>query len=225
MDLDGSARPHPPPLNPRLPMTNSPHDAALRRDPVMRRVIAAVGPQPSYYRERTDFETACRIIVGQQLSYAAATTIWGRVRGVVPRWNPAGVAALSADRLRTLGLSRSKASFILELATRGASGDLDFRRIRRGDDAAAAESLLGIKGFGPWSVEMFLIFALGRDDVFSVGDAGLRRAICDLYDVSPGHYQRRVGAITERWRPYRSHACRYLWGWLEHSARKAKAEG
>ena len=206
-------------------MTRSPHDLALRKDPVMRRVIDAVGPQPSYYRERTDFETACRIIVGQQLSYAAATTIWGRVRGVVPRWRPAEVAALSADRLRTLGLSRSKATFIQELATRTDSGDLDFRRIRKLDDNAAGEALRGIKGFGPWSVEMFLIFAIGRDDVFSVGDAGLRRAVCDLYGVPPAEYGARIGGIAERWRPYRSHACRYLWGWLEYSSRKPKGEG
>lgn len=205
-------------------MTHSAHDVALRKDPVMRRVIAAVGPQPTYYRERTDFETACRIIVGQQLSYAAATTIWGRVRGVVPRWTAAGVARIPADRLRALGLSRSKATFLLELAHRCDSGDLDFRRIRRGDDAAATEALLGIKGFGPWSVEMFLIFALGRDDIFSVGDAGLRRAICELYAVAPGQYERRVGAISQRWRPYRSHACRYLWGWLDHAAKKARGE-
>lgn len=189
----------------------------------MRRVIDAVGPQPSYYRERTDFETACRIIVGQQLSYAAATTIWGRVRGVVPRWRPADVAALSADRLRTLGLSRSKATYIQELATRTDSGDLDFRRIRKLDDNAAGEALRGIKGFGPWSVEMFLIFAIGRDDVFSVGDAGLRRAVCDLYGVLPAEYEARIGGIAERWRPYRSHACRYLWGWLEYSSRTPPA--
>ena len=191
----------------------------------MRRVIDAVGPQPSYYRERTDFETACRIIVGQQLSYAAATTIWGRVRGVVPRWRPAEVAALSNDRLRTLGLSRSKATYIQELATRTDSGDLDFRRIRKLDDIAAGEALRGIKGFGPWSVEMFLIFAIGRDDVFSVGDAGLRRAVCDLYGVLPAEYEARIDGIAERWRPYRSPACRYRWGWLEYSSRKTRGEG
>ena len=204
-------------------MTRSPHDVALRKDPVLRHVIDTIGPQPSYYRERTDFETACRIIVGQQLSYAAATTIWGRVRAVVPRWRPAEVMALTPDRLRTLGLSRSKAAFILELASRSDAGDLDFRRIRRLDDLAAAEALRGIKGFGPWSVEMFLIFALGRDDVFSIGDAGLRRAICDLYAVPPGAYESRVAAIAERWRPWRSHACRYLWGWLEHAPRTPPA--
>lgn len=205
-------------------MARPPHERALRKDPVLRGVIDAIGPQPSYYAERTDFETACRIIVGQQLSYAAATTIWRRVRGAVGHWRPAEVEALAPGRLRSLGVSGSKAAFIRELATRNRSGEIDFRRIRRLDDDDAAVALRGIKGFGPWSVEMFLIFALGRDDVFSVGDAGLRRAVCELYDVAPGHYERRIGAICERWRPWRSHACRYLWGWLDHPARASSRE-
>jgi DNA-3-methyladenine glycosylase II len=189
--------------------------AALSRDPVMRRVIAAVGPLREYYRERTDFETVTRIIVGQQLSYAAATTIWARVRALEPRWRAATVAGLAPEALRGAGLSRSKTSFILGAARRVADGDLDFRRVRRLDDRAAADVLRGIKGFGPWSVEMFLIFALDRPDVFSVGDAGLRRAVCGLYDIRPAAYERRIGVLSDRWRPWRSHACRYLWGWLE----------
>lgn len=191
---------------------------ALSRDPVMRRVIAAVGALREYYRERTDFETVTRIIVGQQLSYAAATTIWGRVRSLEPRWRAATVAGLAPEALRAAGLSRSKTDFILGAARRVADGDLDFRRVRRLDDAAAAEVLRGIKGFGPWSVEMFMIFALNRPDVFSVGDAGLRRAVCSLYSLRPTDYERRIGPLSDRWRPWRSHACRYLWGWLEVDA-------
>lgn len=197
----------------RSPVT--PAAKALARDPVMRRVIDAVGPLREYYRERTDFETVCRIIVGQQLSYAAATTIWKRAVALRPGWRAAEVAALDPAELRARGLSGNKTRFILEAAARVADGDLDFRRIRRMDDTAATEALRGIKGFGPWSVEMFLIFGLGRDDVFSVGDAGLRRAVCTLYDVPRDRYEARVEAIAERWRPWRSHACRYLWGWLE----------
>lgn len=193
----------------------TPAARALSRDPVMRKVIAAVGPLREYYRERTDFETVSRIIVGQQLSYAAATTIWKRAVTLSPGWRAAEVAALDPGELRARGLSGSKTRFILEAARRVADGDLDFRRIRRMGDAEAAEALRGIKGFGPWSVEMFLIFGLARDDVFSVGDAGLRRAVCTLYDVPRERYDARVATIADRWRPWRSHACRYLWGWLE----------
>ena len=197
-------------------------ESALRRDPVMRRVIDAVGPQPTYYRERTDFETTCRIIVGQQISYAAATTIWGRVRALAPAWRPAAVARLSAGSLQSCGLSRSKTGYVLGVATALVEGSLDFRRIRRLDDPQAMEALRTIKGFGPWSAEMFLIFAADRHDVFSPADAGLRRAICDLYAVPPQAYAARVPAISDRWRPWRSHACRYLWGWLDHAARTAR---
>ena len=138
-------------------------EKALRRDPVMRRVIDTVGPLPDYYRERTDFETVSRIIVGQQLSFAAANTIWNRVRPLARGWRPAAVAHLAPETLRSRGLSGSKARFILEAARRVTEGDLDFRRIRGLDDAGAAEALSGITGFGPWSVEMFLIFGMDRD--------------------------------------------------------------
>jgi DNA-3-methyladenine glycosylase II len=200
-------------------MTAPGYQRVLGRDPVMRRVMAAVGSLQTYYRERTDFETVCRIITGQQLSYAAATTIWKRVRALRDSWQPEPVAGLGPARLRECGLSRNKAAFILEAAARAASGDLDFRAIRTMPDEEARDALRAIKGFGPWSVEMFLIFALDRPDVFSVGDAGLRRAVCTLYGIPPARYEARVAKVSGNWRPYRSFACRYLWGWLDVAAK------
>ena len=181
----------------------------------MRRVMAAVGRLPGYYREGTDFETVCRIITGQQLSYAAATTIWRRVRALEKSWQPGRVASIEAGRLQGCGLSRNKAAFILEAAERAASRDLDLAAIRKMSDEDARRELLGIRGFGPWSVEMFLIFSLDRKDIYSVGDAGLRRAVCELYGIPRARYESRVGELAERWRPFRSYACRYLWGWLD----------
>jgi DNA-3-methyladenine glycosylase II len=196
-----------------MPASN--HKHVLGRDPVMRRVMAAVGRLPGYYRERTDFETVCRIITGQQLSYAAATSIWSRVRALRKSWQPGNVAGLKSSRLVDCGLSRNKAAFILEAAERVVRRDLDFAAIRSMADDEAHAQLLSIKGFGPWSVEMFMIFALDRRDVFSVGDAGLRRAICSLYGIPKARYESRVLKVAENWRPYRSFACRYLWGWLD----------
>lgn len=191
------------------------HQYILGQDPVMRRVMAAVGRLPGYYRERTDFETACRIITGQQLSYAAATSIWKRVRTLRKSWQPEHVASLKPDRLFECGLSRNKAAFIREAAKRAAGQDLDFAAIRKMPDDEAQQALLSIKGFGPWSVEMFMIFALDRKDIFSIGDAGLRRAVCALYEIPKARYETRVLKLAENWRPYRSFACRYLWGWLD----------
>jgi len=190
------------------------HKKVLGRDPVMRRVMAAVGRLPAFYRERTDFETVCRIITGQQLSYAAATTIWKRVRSLRTDWHPDALARIKPTTLTRCGLSGNKAAFILEAAKRAATNDLDFTAIRSMPDEEAHAQLLSIKGFGPWSVEMFMIFALGRTDIFSIGDAGLRRAICTLYKIPKARYASRVPKLAEAWRPYRSYACRYLWGWL-----------
>jgi DNA-3-methyladenine glycosylase II len=191
------------------------HQRVLGQDPVMRRVMAAVGRLQGYYRERTDFETVCRIITGQQLSYAAATTIWKRVRALRDSWRPEDVAGLKHSRLLACGLSRNKAAFILQAAERAARNDLNFAAIRKMPDEDAHDTLLSIKGFGPWSVEMFMIFALDREDIFSVGDAGLRRAVCTLYEIPKARYESRVLKVAENWRPYRSFACRYLWGWLD----------
>jgi DNA-3-methyladenine glycosylase II len=87
-------------------------------------------------------------------------------------------------------------------------------------DEEAHADLLSIKGFGPWSVEMFMTFALDRPDVFAVGDAGIRRAIGMLYKIPKHRYESRVLRPADTWRPYRSFACRYLWGRLDVAARK-----
>jgi DNA-3-methyladenine glycosylase II len=117
-------------------------------------------------------------------------------------------------------LSGTKAQFTLEVAKRATTNDLDFALIRTLPDEEAHAHLRSIKGFGPWSVEMFLIFALDRPDVFSVGDAGIRRAVCSLYQVPKGRYESRVLKLAETWRPYMSFACRYLSDWLDVAARK-----
>jgi DNA-3-methyladenine glycosylase II len=186
----------------------------------MREVMESVGTLPAFYRERTDFETVCRIITGQQLSYAAATTIWKRVRALRESWEPETVSRIKPTTLTQCGLSGNKAAFILQVAKRATTNDLDFARIRTLPDEEAHDQLLSIKGFGPWSVEMFMIFALDRPDVFSVGDAGIRRAVCSLYKIPKPRYESRVLKLADTWRPYRSFACRYLWGWLDVAARK-----
>jgi len=187
----------------------------LMQDPILAEVVAGIGPLRSQARAQSDLEAACRIIAGQQLSAKAAATIWSRIKVLSPTWEPAAVATLSEEALCACGLSRNKASFIRGAAAGVVAGTLDFAAIRRMDDSEAAAALRTIKGFGPWSIEMFLMFSLERPDLFSLGDAGLRRAICLLYQVPKAAYERRVAAITDRWRPYRSHACRYLWAWLD----------
>lgn len=138
-----------------------------------------------------------------------------RVQALSPTWEASSVAALSEAALRGCGLSRGKAEYIHLVADHVASGTLNFSKIRALGDEEATAALRTIKGFGPWSVEMYLIFSLERPDIFSLGDAGLRRAICSIYKVPKASYERRVAKIADRWKPYRSYACRYLWAWLD----------
>jgi DNA-3-methyladenine glycosylase II len=202
---------------------DKPHDARqeqaidylMTADPVMAKVISKVGTLKEYYRQRTYFMSICRIVAGQQLSYQAASNIWSRVIKAAPRWTPAAISQITENRLRKCGLSAAKAANIVRLAARIAAGEFSLIKLKQLDDAAVAERLQSIKGIGPWSVEMFLLFVLKRSDVFSPSDAGLRRAIVSLYDINPDSYSSLVDGIAARWRPYRSYACRYLWRWLD----------
>jgi DNA-3-methyladenine glycosylase II len=184
-------------------------------DPVLASVIGSSLNLPQYYRQGTHFETVSRIIVGQQLSYKAAESIWKRLRKIFSSWTPRNLAVASPEVLRSAGLSASKASFIGELSRRIVAGEPLLSGLFRLKESTVVNRLGSIKGFGPWSIEMFMIFALQYPDVFSCGDAGLRRAICDLYPIEESEYTEQVMKVSERWKPYRSYACRYLWRWLD----------
>jgi DNA-3-methyladenine glycosylase II len=191
------------------------HVRILTKDSVLADVISTVGPLRDYYRERTDFETVCRIIVGQQLSYRAASTIWLCVQRACKPFTPSKVSKERLETLRQCGLSKAKATYLKDVADRVSAGEFNFDEVRRCADEEASSRLRTIRGFGPWSVEMFLIFGMGRPDVFSETDAGLRRAVCRLYGVTKTQYEASIRAISDQWRPYRSYACRYLWAWLD----------
>lgn len=184
-------------------------------DPRLRRAIDAVGPIPVRVGRRDHFAALCRIIAGQQLSVAAARTIWARVEALVEAVEPARIAAIDAAALRACGLSARKAEHLGAAARDCLSGALDLDAIAA-DVVGAEARLLAIRGFGPWSVEMFRIFQLGHRDVFSPGDAGLLRAMRTLYgwEVGDGLRERAI-ATAARWAPQRSLACRYLWRWID----------
>ena len=193
-------------------------DAHLRSvDPVMKRLIDEGGPiDPATDRRgsRPDpYEALARAIVGQQLSTKAAGSIWERLvapfGGTFPQ--PAEVIAADPESLREAGLSRAKVGFLRDLAERIEDGRLDLRRLAGRPDEDVVAELIQIKGVGPWTAEMFLIFHLGRPDVVSTGDLGIRRAVQVAYglDDLPGPHD--LERIAEPWRPHRTLACLYLW--------------
>lgn len=181
--------------------------AAAKRHPgIIRKRIT-----PRYRRDAL-FSTLAGSIVGQQLSVRAADTIWSRVRttcgGAV---TAARIIEAADESLRGAGLSASKVKALKSLASAVTSGELDLAKLKRMSHADAIERLTRIWGIGPWTAEMFLIFALGAEDVFSPGDLGLIRSIEQLYGLPKGAPREQILAITERWSPYRSFACLVLW--------------
>ena len=188
-----------------------------RSDPVMRKIVKTVGACELRPGRRGDhFTTLARAIVGQQLSTKAAETIWNRVLALRPNGRslrPEDVLTLSAAELRGAGLSNAKVLYVKDLATRISDGEIKLSRLTRlGDDQIVA-SLTSVKGIGRWTVEMFLIFRLGRPDVWPIGDLGIRNAVGRAYGLEPTN--ENLLTVSEPWRPWRSVASWYLWRTLD----------
>ncbi len=184
-----------------------------RADPVMRRIIKTIGACELRPGARGDhFTTLLRAIVGQQLSAKAAETIWLRfiaLHGDPRRLRPEDVLAMSDEAMRGVGLSNAKTAYAKDLAARVASGELPLNRISRRTDDAIIADLVAVKGIGRWTAEMFLIFKLGRPDIWPVDDLGIRNAVKRAYNVEPT--KDTLAAVAEPWRPWRSVASWYLW--------------
>ncbi len=184
-----------------------------RADPVMKRIVKAIGPCELRPGARGDnFTTLARAIVGQQLSTKAAETIWRRVVALHDdgrRIRPADLLSLSDRKLREAGMSNAKVAYVKDLAAKVESNALKLNRLSRLGDEEIVDALTSIKGIGRWTVEMFLIFKLGRPDVWPIGDLGIRNAVQRAYGVDPT--KDNLLATGEPLRPWRSVASWYLW--------------
>jgi DNA-3-methyladenine glycosylase II len=200
--------------NPRLSYTPaSPESVSLADDPVMARVIAAVG-DVSVGVEPDRFISLARAIVGQQLSTAAASTIWRRFAALGPV-EPAAILELEETELRSVGLSGAKARYVRDLAERVATGDLQLANLDSLDDETVLADVTRVKGIGRWTGEMFLIFSLARPDVLALDDAGLLRAAGWALGLGRSATAAEMSAAGEAWRPFRSVASLYLWASLD----------
>ena len=160
-----------------------------------------------------------RAIVGQQLSTKAARSIFGRLVEHFGGHTPTPRELLDADpeEMRAAaGLSRAKVSFLRDLAEHVEDGELELDQLAELPDEEVIEQLVAIKGLGPWTVHMFLIFHLGRPDVLPVGDLGIRRAAQVLFGLDEPPPPAELERIAEPWRPYRSLASLYLWRSLDN---------
>jgi 3-methyladenine DNA glycosylase/8-oxoguanine DNA glycosylase len=189
-------------------------------EPMLGALIERVGPcllRPR--RTQSLFAAVARAIVYQQLSGSAAATILGRVQAIyAPKRfpTPRDILATPPERLRAAGLSTAKTAALRDLAERSLDGTVPtMRRVRLMGDEEVIERLVQVRGVGRWTAEMLLMFRLGRGDVLPVSDLGIRKGFALTFGS-----RRLPAAITierraERWRPYRSVACWYLWRALE----------
>ena len=184
-----------------------------RADPILRRVIEQVGPCP-VKPGRDRFGMLTKSILHQQLAVAAASTIVGRFcaiygDGRFPR--PEEVLRTPPRKLRAAGVSRQKAGYLKDLARKVSDGTISFRRYGRMTDEEVIENLTQVKGIGRWTAEMFLLFALGRPDVWAIGDLGLQLAVKNLYGLRKHPSPKRMVQVAKPWQPFRSVASWYLW--------------
>ena len=191
--------------------------ALARRDPALGRVMGELPPFPELPGEprRPYFHTLARIIIYQQLASAAAQTIHDRVQRLSPRPRRFPTApeilAIPDEELREAGLSRGKLKAIRSLAGHVVEGSLRLRSLSRLPDDEVTRQLTAVWGIGEWSAQMFLLFHLGRPDVFAPGDLGLQEGIRVLDGLTERPTPARALERAELWRPLRSVASWYLW--------------
>ncbi len=177
----------------------------------MRPLIKRVGP--CTLRPHDDhFALLIRTIISQQLSTRAAMTIGKRLLDLLPSgFEAAALDRLSDEQIRGCGISNGKLRSIRDLCARIRSGDIDIARWPTMPDDELREQMLEIHGIGPWSVDMYLIFGLGRMDVLPVGDLGLRMGVKEIYKLAEVPTPAQLFELAEQWRPYRAIATWYFW--------------
>lgn len=185
-----------------------------RRDPAFRPVVEAVGPCTLRSRRAptSDFGQLAASIVYQQLAGRAAAAIHARFTALFDGPPTAdAVLALPVEALRAAGLSGAKAASVRDLAEKVRDGVVELDRIGRLGDDDVVRELTTVRGIGRWTAEMFLMFQLGRVDVWPVDDYGVRKGYAQLHSLDPLPKPRELAAMGERYRPFRSVAAWYCW--------------
>ncbi len=168
--------------------------------------------QPNQY-----FTRLCDDIISQQLSGRAAATIFSRFIKLFKNEhiNPQELVNIPHEKIREAGLSNAKANYVKNLAQHVIDGSLKLDRLTNLPDEEVITELTKVKGIGRWTAEMFLLFSLGRPDVFSHGDLGLRNGLKKIYGFKREPSKKKIEALIKKWSPYKSYASRILWKCLE----------
>jgi DNA-3-methyladenine glycosylase II len=190
-------------------------DRLQKLDPILGELIEL--QKPIAFKPRTNyFLSLCRSVIGQQVSVAAAAIIFARFEAATAL-EPTRVLILNDATIKKIGLSRQKASYIKDLAQHFVDNPQVYNHLEKLEDDAVLAELIAIRGIGVWTAQMFLIFSLGRLDVFAPDDVGLQRAMKQLYAWRELPPKAELVAVAERWRPFRTVACWHLWKSLQNT--------
>ncbi len=190
-------------------------DALAAADADLARIEPAAGPLP-WRRRARGFPGLLQAIVGQQISNQAAAAIWRRLHATPGALEPAGLLALPDEQLRLAGLSRPKIEHARALAQAFADGTLSEPGLAGMADAEAVAAIAAVRGMGNWSAEIYLLFALERNDVFPAGDLALAGAACHLKGLPSRPGPAALRRLAEPWQPWRALAARLLWHHWRH---------
>ncbi len=189
-----------------------------QHDPVLFAILEQIEPLEEITIVHKDyFVSLCREIIGQQLSTKVARVIFDRFSLLYPKKQitPELATKIPDQKLRDVGLSWSKVSFIKDLAQKITTKTLDLEALEMLSNELVIKELIKVKGIGQWTAEMFLMFSLGKEDVYSHGDYGLQKAMQKLYKLKKLPTRKQAEKISKKWIPYRTYGCLILWKSLE----------
>jgi len=175
--------------------------------------VYALSGEPPLRRRPAGFKGLSRVVVGQQLSIASAKAIWGRLEAQVHPFTAASFLTLPDRDLRRAGLSVAKVTTLRRLATAIDSGTLDLDALTHAPEGVIHAKLTALKGIGPWTADIYILFCLARADAWSPGDLALQVAVRDAFALEARPDQALMIEIAEAWRPWRAVAARMLWSY------------
>lgn len=183
--------------------------------------ILAVHGTPPLWARKPGFITLVRIILEQQVSLASADAMYRRLLDNINPLTTGSVLSAGAPFLRSLGITRQKATYFINVAQAIQNGTLNLQKTGKESDESAIVRLTSVKGIGPWTAKIYLIMALRRPDVWPVGDIALATAVKNMKGWQERPTQPELSEIAQAWRPYRATAARLLWHY--YLCEKAKA--
>ena len=181
-----------------------------RRDRDLAQIHDTYGPPP-LWRRSPEFSTLVQIILEQQVSLRSAAAIYSRLNAAIQPFEPQHIRSKGEIHLRSLGLTRQKAAYLVHLSDAIADGELALKGLSRLSDDAARMRLMSIKGIGAWSADVYLLMAMRRADIWPAGDLALAVAVKELKDLESRPDSEELVRFAEKWRPYRAVAARMLW--------------